>query len=344
MKVFWNPIQSAHAPEFFLARGLVRHNFEIPARADALLAACRDMGLTVTAPPPLDIAALLAVHDPGYLAFLRDGHAAWAALADAGPEMVANHHPSPEMLAGGGRMPSGIVGQVGWFTADAACPIGPHTWAAAFHAAAGASAAADEAARGEDAYALARPPGHHAYRARAGGHCYVNNAAVAAERLRAKGAERVAILDIDSHHGNGTQGIFWDRADVLFVSVHGDPNQYYPWFTGHATERGGGDGAGCNLNMPLAIGTGDAGWLDAVQAGADAARAFGAEALVVSLGFDASIDEPLNALSVTPNGFARAGAAIGALRLPTAIVQEGGYNVDVIGGLLTRFLAGFSGG
>ena len=341
MKVFWNPAQFAHAPHFFLARGTVRPNFDVPVRAEALLAACRDLGLSVIAPPPLDIATLLAVHEPDYLTFLRDGYAAWAEVPDTGPEMVANHHPSPEMMANRARAPTNIVGQVGWFAADAACPIGPHTWEAAFHAAAGAAAAADEAAKGGVAYALARPPGHHAYRARAGGHCYLNNAAVAAERLRAKGAERVAILDIDSHHGNGTQGIFWNRPDVLFVSVHGDPNRYYPWYTGHATERGGGDGAGCNLNLPLAIGTGDPGWLEAVTAGVDAVRAFGAEALVVSLGFDASVDEPLNALSVTEDGFARAGAAIGAMGLPTAIVQEGGYNVDVIGGLLTRFLAGF---
>ena len=341
MKVFWNPTQLTHAPAFFLTRGIVRPNFEVPTRAEALLGACQDMGLAIVAPPPVDIAALLAVHEPEYLAFLRDGYAAWADLPDAGPEMVANHHPSPEMLAAGGRMPAGIVGQVGWFAADAACPIGAHTWAAAFHAAAGAAAAADEAARGSSAYALARPPGHHAFGARAGGHCYLNNAAIAAERLRAKGADRVAVLDIDSHHGNGTQGIFWDRPDVLFVSVHGDPNRYYPWYTGHATERGGGDGAGCNLNLPLAIGTGDDGWLKAVRTGTSAARAFGAEAVVVSLGFDASADEPLNALSVTADGFARAGAAIGGLGLPTVLVQEGSYNVDVIGGLLKRFLTGF---
>ncbi len=343
MKVFWNPVQLTHAPSFFLVRGQVRRNFEVPARAEALLAACQEMGLAISAPPPVDFGALLAVHDPDYLRFLRDGHDAWSAVPDTGPEMVANHHPTPDMIACGARPPAGIVGQVGWYTADAACPIGPQTWASAFHAAAGAVAAADAAARGANAYALARPPGHHTFKARAGGHCYMNNAAIAAERLRAKGAERVAILDIDSHHGNGTQSIFWDRPDVLFVSVHGDPNHYYPWFTGHAAERGGGDGAGCNLNLPLAIGSGDDLWWDAVREGVAAARAFGAEALVVSLGFDASVDEPLNALSVTGDGFARAGEAIGGLDLPTVLVQEGGYNVDVIGGLLRRFLAGFGG-
>ncbi len=343
MKVFWDPVQLAHTPQFFMLRGAVKPNFEVPARAEALLAACHEMGLPVLKPPPADPATLLAVHDAAYLAFLRDGFAAWSALPDRGAEMVANSHPAPEMAANGGRVPSHIIGQVGWFTADAACPIGAGTWPAAVAAAAGAVAAADEAAAGRNAYALARPPGHHTYRAKAGGHCYLNNAAIAAERLRARGASRVAVLDIDSHHGNGTQGIFWNRGDVLFVSVHGDPDRYYPWFTGRADERGGAAGEGCTLNLPLAIGTGDAGWLEAVHAGVAAVAAFGAEALVVSLGFDASIDEPLNALAVTADGFARAGEAIGGLRLPTVLVQEGGYNVDALGTLLTRFMTGFGG-
>ncbi|HYZ33532.1 MAG TPA: histone deacetylase family protein, partial [Crenalkalicoccus sp.] len=179
--------------------------------------------------------------------------------------------------------------------------------------------------------------------ARAGGHCYLNNAALAAEALRRAGAPRVAVLDVDSHHGNGTQAMFWQRADVLTVSIHGDPDRYYPWFTGHAEERGEGAGEGFNLNLPLAFGTGDAGWLAAIGTGLAAIRRFGAEALVVSLGFDASEHEPLNALAVTAEGFARAGAAIAALRLPTAIVQEGGYAVEQLGPLLERFLTGWGG-
>jgi acetoin utilization deacetylase AcuC-like enzyme len=342
MKVFWHPDQQRHTPEFFLVRGQVRPNFEIPARAGSLLAACQAMRLDVVAPPPLPPDALTRVHDPAYLAFLRDGHRDWAALTAAGPEMVANIHPVPEMMANGARCPSHLVGRVGWFTADCACPIGPATWQAAELAASGAFAAAGEAAAGRHAYALARPPGHHAYRARAGGHCYLNNAALAADRLRVLGVPKVAVLDIDSHHGNGTQGIFWDRDDVLFVSVHGDPNNYYPWFVGHADETGGPVAEGCNLNLPLPIGSGDLPWLAAVATGIAAIRRFGAEALVVSLGFDASVDEPLNALSVTADGFAQAGTAIGALKLPTVLVQEGGYAVDVLGTLLTRFLDGFA--
>lgn len=344
MKVFWDPVQLTHTPSFFLLRGAVKQNFEVPARAEALLAACHAMGLPVLVPPAAVEAALLAVHDAAYLDFLRDGFAAWSALPDRGPEMVANSHPPPEMIANGGRVPSHIIGQVGWFTADAACPIGAGTWGAAVAAAAGAVAAADEAAAGHNAYALARPPGHHTYRAKAGGHCYLNNAAIGVERLLTRGASRVAVLDIDSHHGNGTQGIFWDRGDVLFASVHGDPDRYYPWFTGRADERGGGAGEGCNLNLPLPIGTGDTVWLAAVRSAVDAAATFGAEALVISLGFDASVDEPLNALAVTADGFARAGEAIGGLRLPTALVQEGGYNLEMLGPLLTRFMTGFGGG
>jgi acetoin utilization deacetylase AcuC-like enzyme len=338
MKAFAHPAQSLHDPRFFLMRGTLRPNFESPARAAALEAGLARLGIRSDLPPPAPRAALEAVHDPAYLDFLRDAPSAWAALPDPGPEVVANVHPTPEMLAQGASCPAGLVGQAGWFTADTACPIGPGTWDAALGAASCALAAAGEAASGRTAYALCRPPGHHAYAARAGGHCYVNNAALAAQALRDAGASRVAVLDIDSHHGNGTQGIFWDRGDVLTVSVHGDPNRYYPWFVGHAAEVGAGAGVGCNLNLPLTQGLGDAEWLDAIAAGLRAIAAFRADALVVSLGFDASEHEPLGFLRVTADGFARAGAMISAAGLPAAIIQEGGYNVEVIGGLLERTL------
>jgi acetoin utilization deacetylase AcuC-like enzyme len=298
---------------------------------------------TIVAPPPADRAALEAVHSADYLDFLRDGPAAWDALPEHGPEMVPNIHPSPEMLANGARQSATVVGQLGWFTADTSCPIAHATWPAAQAAAAGAIAAADEASAGGWAYALARPPGHHAYAARAGGHCYLNNAAIAAERLRARGAARVAVLDIDSHHGNGIQGIFWERGDVVFASVHGDPNGYYPWYVGHAGETGAGFGAGATLNLPLAKGSGDAAWLAAIDTALAAIRRGGVDALVISLGFDASRDEPLGYFAVTEDGFARAGAAIGKLGLPGAIIQEGGYNTAIIGGLLTRFLGALHG-
>ncbi len=343
MKAFADPAQSLHSPGFFLMRGRVHQNFEVPARAEALAQGLTRLGIASTTPAPAPRAALERVHSTEYLDFLRDAPAEWAALPEPGPEIVANIHPSPEMLAQGAKPPAGLVGRAGWFTADTACPIGPHTWQAAIGAAGCALAAAAEAASGRTAYALCRPPGHHAYAARAGGHCYLNNAAIAAQALRDAGAARVAVLDIDSHHGNGTQGIFWERGDVLTVSVHGDPNRYYPWYVGHTEERGAGEGQGCNLNLPMPPGTGDADWLAAIETGLAAIRQFGAEALVVSLGFDASEHEPLGLLRVTEDGFARAGAVVGAAELPAAIIQEGGYNVQLIGTLLERFLGAWAG-
>jgi len=343
MKAFDHALESAHAPQFFLMRGVLRPNYEIPARAAALREGLRSLGIVPETPALPDRAALERVHAPDYLDWLETGHAEWAALPEAGPEIVANIHPSPEMLAQGARPSTKAVGKAGWYTADTACPVGPGTWEAARGAAGCALAAAAVAAGGGTAYALCRPPGHHAYAARAGGHCYVNNAALATQALIDAGARRVAVLDIDSHHGNGTQGVFWARGDVMTVSVHADPDAYYPWFVGHAAETGAGEGAGFNLNLPQPMGTPDGPWLDAVAAGIARIRAFGAEALVVSLGFDASEHEPLAALRVTEGGFARAGEAIAGLGLPTAIVQEGGYNVDVLGPLLARFLGTFLG-
>lgn len=343
MRVFWDEVQLQHTPRFFLQRGQVRPNFEIPDRAEALLEGVAALGLHPERPPQIPEEALETIHTRPYLEFLRNAHAEWSVMAGAGPEMVANVHPTPEMLAHGARPGNSAVARAGWFTADTACPIGPRTWAAARSAARCALAAADEAAAGRRAYAPARPPGHHAYAARAGGHCYLNNAALAAARLRLRGAGRVAVLDIDAHHGNGTQGVFWERSDILFVSIHGDPAGYYPWYVGYAWERGGGAGAGFNLNLPLARGSDDAAWLEAVDTALRAIRAFRPDALVLSLGFDASEHEPLSFLAVTEEGFARAGSAIGGLRLPSAIVQEGGYNTDLLGPLLQRFLSAFIG-
>lgn len=342
MKLFWNDIQHAHHPKFFLQRGQLKPNYEVLERAEALLAGGLAMGLELCEPPPSPRALLERVHRPDYLNFLETAAADWAKLPDAGPEAVPNIHPAPEMLMQGGHVSGTIIGRVGWYTADTSAPVGPGTWEASLSAAACAAAAAEEAAQGRHAYALARPPGHHAYAARAGGHCYLNNAALAAQHLRERGAERVGVLDIDSHHGNGTQGIFWDRADVVVASVHGDPNVYYPWYVGHADEIGAGSGAGANLNLPLPAGTRDDAWLAAIEIAINKLAAAGIDALVVSLGFDASIHEPLGLLKVSDDGFAKAGERIAKLHKPCAIVQEGGYAVTQLGNLLQRFMAGFA--
>ena len=341
MQAFDHPSESLHAPRFFLMRGRIRDNYEVPARAASLREGLFRAGLPPAEARPATRAEAEALHDPAYLDFLATAHAEWAALPEAGGEIVANIHPTPEMLAQSACEGRHVISRAGRFTADTACPIGPGTYEAALGAAGCALAAAEVAAQGGAAYALCRPPGHHAYAARAGGHCYINNSALAAQRLRDRGAARVAVLDIDSHHGNGTQGLFWARGDVLTISLHADPARYYPWYVGFAEERGAGQGTGANLNLPQPFGADDATWLAALDQGIAALRAFRPDALVVALGFDASEHEPLAALNVTAEGFARAGAAIGALKLPTAICQEGGYNVDILGDLLARFLTGF---
>jgi acetoin utilization deacetylase AcuC-like enzyme len=226
--------------------------------------------------------------------------------------------------------------------ADLACPIGAGTWQAVCASADTAVTAADMVAAGDRAvYALCRPPGHHAHATRAGGFCYLNNTAIAAERLRAH-TPRVAILDVDVHHGNGTQAIFYRRDDVLTVSVHADPADYYPFFWGHAHEKGEGDGKGYNLNLPLPVGSGDDLWLDAVTVAVATVAAFEPAALVVALGLDAYEGDPLAGGSVTTPGFGRLAGVIAGLDVPTVIVQEGGYLCDGLGGNLASFLDGFA--
>jgi acetoin utilization deacetylase AcuC-like enzyme len=192
----------------------------------------------------------------------------------------------------------------------------------------------------ECAYVLSRPPGHHAFADLAAGFCFLNNSAIATQELTARGL-RTVILDVDVHHGNGTQGIFYDRDDVLTVSLHADPERFYPFFWGHAQERGQGRGLGYNLNIPLARGTGDDAYLEALSYGVRAIRNFGADVIVVALGLDAYENDPLKGLAITTPGFARIGAAIAAMKLPTLFVQEGGYLSEALGHNLTSVLTGF---
>jgi acetoin utilization deacetylase AcuC-like enzyme len=335
VKAVYSELHRSHDPQFFLVRGVVKRTTEQPERADRLLAGLAAGKHELVAPKMFGQGPRTRVHSPEYLDFLSSAWAAWSALGDAGPEMIANVHP----VRHAATYPTHIVGRLGWHTADTACPVGPGTWAAA--CAATDVAAAQLVSDGEDAvYALCRPPGHHAFRDVAGGFCFLNNSAVAAAHLRLR-HERVAILDVDVHHGNGTQGIFYERSDVLTVSIHADPAFYYPYVWGYAHERGEGAGLGANLNIPLPLGTGDDGYLAALEVAARNIRAFAPGALVVALGLDASEHDPLAGLAVTTDGFRRIGAAIARLGLPTVLVQEGGYLSDILGTNLTAVLAGF---
>jgi len=336
MQAVYDHAQAAHAPEFFLVKGVTRPSTEQPERAERLLAGLAKLGVPILSADDFGLAPLAAVHTPEYLDFLKTAHKHWIALDGAAGEIIPNVHPQRPPAT----YPESLVGRAGWHMADTACPIGPNTYAAAC---ASANSALTAAALVQDgatsAYALCRPPGHHAFADMAGGFCFLNNTAIAAQFLRQR-HDRVAVLDVDVHHGNGTQAIFYGRGDVLTVSLHADPHAFYPFFWGHASERGEGEGEGTNLNLPLALLSGDDTVLEAVEEAAQAIAAFAPGALVVALGLDASEADPLRGLSVTTNGFARIGQAIAALGLPTLYVQEGGYLSDILGDNLAAFLSG----
>lgn len=337
MKAVYTERHRSHDPQFFLVRGVVKRTTEQPERADRLLTGLAAGKHTLVEPTTFGQGPRLRVHSPEYLRFLAEAWDEWAALGDAGAEMIANIHPQQHAAT----YPTHIVGKLGWHTIDTACPIGPGTWDAACAATDVAASAAQLVLDGEDAaYALCRPPGHHAYRDQASGFCFLNNTAVAAAHLRLK-HERVVILDVDVHHGNGTQGIFYEDPNVLTVSIHADPARFYPFVWGYAHERGAGAGLGANLNIPLPLGTKDDGYMEAFRVAEKAISAFAPGALVVALGLDASEHDPLAGFFVTTEGFRLIGAAIARMGLPTVFVQEGGYLSDLLGTNLTSILSGF---
>jgi acetoin utilization deacetylase AcuC-like enzyme len=318
MDIVYTDRHRAHAPKAFLVRGRVVPNFEVPERADRLMGALGGRH-HVSGPQAHGMAPLAAVHDEGYLDFLKTGHARWRTLPGAGEEILPNVHPGRNMH----HRPTGIVGLAGLYMADTACPIGAGTWDAVTAAADVALTATRKVIDGAPvAYGLCRPPGHHAYADQAGGFCYLNNAAIAAQHLRDAGHARVAVLDVDVHHGNGTQGIFWRRGDVFFASVHAEPSSFYPFYAGYEEETGEGEGAGANLNLPLDHGSGDAPVLAAVERTLAAIRRHGASALVVSVGFDASERDPFAVLRVTTEGFGAIASRIAGLGLPAVLIDR----------------------
>ncbi len=336
MKAFYAAEQKRHNPKAFLSSGAPQPNPEQPERVERLLTGARAAGCEILRPRDHGLGPIAAVHTPEYLDFLEHIYARWQRIAEASEEVIPNIHP----LARYGRYPASAVGQAGYHMADTACPISGETWESVCWSAWSAVDAADAVMAGERAaYALCRPPGHHAFADVAGGFCFVNNSAVAAQRFLSSSA-RVVILDIDLHHGNGTQGIFYQRADVLTISIHADPVRFYPFFWGHVDERGEGPGLGYNLNLPLERKSGDAEFLAALDVAFRRIRAYAPDALVVALGLDAFEGDPFGGLSVSTPGFARIGEAIAGLGLPTAIVQEGGYLCDALSDNLTSFLTG----
>lgn len=337
MKAVFDERQWAHDPKHFMANGTRLANPEQPRRIEVLKAGAEAAGCRFEAPDDQGLGPIAALHSPEYLVFLQTIHQRWSRIEGASDEVIPNIHPDRRTAS----YPRSAVGQAGFHQADTSCPIAAGTWQAAYWSAQSAVHGADLLAGGtQAAYVLSRPPGHHAFGDLAGGFCFLNNSGIAAERLL-KAGKRPAILDVDVHHGNGTQGIFYERGDVLTVSIHADPVRFYPFFWGHGHERGEGAGRGCNLNLPLARGTGDDDYLRTLETAFDHIRAFGTDVLIVALGLDAYERDPLKGLAVTTPGFSRVGAAIARLGLPTLLVQEGGYLSEELGQNLTSFLKGF---
>jgi acetoin utilization deacetylase AcuC-like enzyme len=342
MQTVYSPDHAAHRARSELRDGQLAPGVESPERAGSVLAAISGAGIgEVVSPPPIDPRRLRSVHDAGYLEFLATIWDAWSAEGrdwDALPLTGrARGMRSP-------RVPRAVDGRISHYSFDTGTPIGPGTHAAAIAAASCALHAGSLVAGGEPvAFALCRPPGHHALADQCGGYCFLNNAALAAQAFIDAGAGRVAVLDVDAHHGNGTQEIFYECADVAVANVHADPADEYPFFSGFADERGAGAGEGANLNLPLPLGADFRAYAPALDRALAWLDERGADALVVSLGLDAYRGDPLTELGLETADFARIGAAISRLRRPAVVVLEGGYAVDDLGKNCVAFFEGLLG-
>lgn len=339
MQIVHSPLHLRHAGGMELHRGELVPCYEKPERADYIRDALLEAGHALVPPREFGMDALHDVHEPAYVAFLRTAYGRWQEEGRSG-SMLPSGFPARSLRRD--RVPAGINGAMGYYAFDAGTPIVEGTWDAALAAAQCAMTAAALVAEGApSAYALCRPPGHHAARSTYGGYCFLNNAALAAQRLRERGFGKVALLDVDYHHGNGTQDIFWERDDVLFVSIHGTPETEYPYFLGFADERGAGAGEGFTLNLPLPRGTDWNGWSDALDTALSAITGFGADALVVSLGVDIYEGDPISAFTLGQQCFPEIGARLAGAGLPTVLVQEGGYAVKEIGTNVAGVLGAF---
>ena len=313
--------------------------FESASRAEIVLERVRAVALgSIETPSRQGLAPVLRVHDEQFVEFLSTAWSEWSATGNKG-EAIPDCWPARRMFQ---RRPTGIAGKLGYYAMAGETSISAGTWEAARAAADVAISAAEHLSRGSTAaFALCRPPGHHAARDLYGGYCFLNNAAVAAQFLRDRGGAKVAILDVDFHHGNGTQDIFYDRPDVLFVSIHGDPTEAFPYFTGYSEETGARAGDGFNLNLPLPRGTDFSAWRVALESALARIRRFAPDVIVVSLGADTFAGDPISSFKLQSADFSTYGRMIGACRIPTLFVLEGGYAVAELGVNVVNVLTGF---
>ena len=352
MKVVHSDRHRGHAPKVETYLGVPVPACEVPARAEAILAALRgDGGFELVGPAEHGLDPILAVHDPGLVRFVEE---AWAEAERQGigrDFLVADTYPTRAMFQGmsdglvaARPEPRAIGGRTGWWGLDSSNPIVAGTADAARSSVDVALTAADLVLGGETAaYGLCRPPGHHAAAAMAGGYCFFNNAAIAAEAITRATGERVAILDVDVHHGNGTQQIFWRRGDVRYASLHADPIRLYPFFLGHGDEVGEGPGRGHNRNLPQPLRADDATYLADLDRALDWIAEAPGSVVVVSLGFDTFEHDPIGDLGLTTAGYHEMGRRVAALGRRLVILQEGGYHVGALGENARAWLRGAEG-
>ncbi|NCF50240.1 histone deacetylase family protein [Gammaproteobacteria bacterium] len=312
-----------------LSEGELKPCYECPERADLVLAAVLRSKLgDVIAPDDFGLDPVRRVHNARYVEFLQQAWDLWAAEGRDCDALPIN------WAVRGMRQiePEHIDGKLSYFSFDAGTPITAGTWTAVAAAANVALTGAAKVHGGDGCvFALCRPPGHHAAADYLGGYCFLNNAAIASQYLLDHGASRIAVLDIDYHHGNGTQSIFYERNDVLFVSIHGDPLQEYPYFLGHADERGAGPGEGYNANFPLRWQSSSSEWFNALDAGLKLIAGYAPDSVVISLGVDTYIDDPISQFRLESEDYFRVGSRIAGLDIPMLFVLEGGYAIDDIG-------------
>lgn len=312
---------------------------ERPSRAHFILDQVLKTKLgPINEPEDFGLKPIASVHDANFLEFLQNAWNDWVATGAKG-EAIAETWPARRMVQ---RCPSFIEGKLGYYAMAAETSITEGTWEAAFHSAQVALTGAARILDGaKSVFSLCRPPGHHATSDLYGGYCFLNNAGVAAQYCLDRGASRIAILDVDFHHGNGTQDMFYNRDDVLFVSIHGDPASAFPHFLGYSNELGLGKGEGFNFNYPLPAGTPFAVWREALGEAIGKINDYGADALIVSLGVDTFENDPISFFKLKSNDFFTYGSDLAELGLPTLFVMEGGYDVDEIGVNTVNVLAGF---
>ena len=342
MQTVFSEDHRLHFPQGELFGGEFVTPFERPSRVEYVLRELRKRGmLDLVAPRPLDMAPVRKVHDAGLLTFLETAWSEWVKAGFRG-EILPTGFPARGMRQ---KEPRNIDGRVGYYALAMETCITAGTWEAAIASASVAQTAQTMISDGAtSAFALCRPPGHHAHHDLYGGYCFLNNAAIAAQGFRDKGAGRIAILDVDFHHGNGTQDIFYERADVLFCSLHGQPEDAFPYFIGYRDETGRGAGEGFNMNYPMAPGTTYGKWGEALERACGEVVRYRPDVLIVSLGVDTYKEDPISFFKLDSDDFTAYGARIAKLQLPTLFVMEGGYAIEAIGVNTVNVLDGFLNG